>query len=328
MLDPQLIHHLAARITTADLQRTVEVLPAPRAAGDPGREQAANLIEQRFRIAGWQVRRQEFQTLIGPGRNVIATHIGTTHPEMLYVLGAHYDTVEGSPGADDNGSAVAGLLAVAAALGDVACEATVELVTFDLEEYSFLGSQHYVEQLLRAEVERSLEHRPARREGKGPSVEGALILEMIGYRSTAPYSQKIPTGFDYLYPEQIRSIIARGRRGDFLALVSNRDSRALAGAAGEAFQAAEPDLPTVLVEAPDGPVRPNALYLSDHVPFWEAGLPAVQFTDTAFLRNPHYHLPSDTPATLDYEFAAAVTRGTLAALCHLAVPVRGQERPG
>jgi hypothetical protein len=80
-----------------------------------------------------------------------------------------------------------------------------------------------------------------------------------------------------------------------------------------------PALPIVPVEAPEGTIRPQVLYLSDHVPFWSAGLPALQFTDSAFLRNPHYHQTSDTPDTLDYDFAAAVTRGVVAALCHLAI---------
>ena len=89
----------------------------------------------------------------------------------------------------------------------------------------------------------------------------------------------------------------------------------------EALHSAEPDLPTVLVEAPDGPVRPNALYLSDHVPFWEAGLPALQFTDTAFLRNPHYHLPSDTADTLNYTTLTKELQLVAAVLATAAVPI-------
>lgn len=314
MFDLAPIQPLLARVEAAELRRTVAALPAPRALADPGRAQTAALIEQRFRDAGWQVRRQEFQTAGASGTNVIATRIGSKDPGTVYVLGAHYDTVPGSPGADDNGSAVAGLLAVAEALRGEAFAVTVELAAFDLEEYGFLGSGRYVEQMLRG----GMPGPGGQAGGRQQKVDGGLILEMIGYRSRAPHSQKIPTGFDYLYPEQIRAIEARDRRGDFLAIVSNAGSRALAATAGELFRAAEPELPLVSIEAPAEPVRPEVLYLSDHVPFWAAGLPALQLTDSAFLRNPHYHLPSDTPETLDYDFAAAITRGALATLCYLA----------
>jgi Zn-dependent M28 family amino/carboxypeptidase len=308
MFDLTLIQPLLSRIDPEALRRTVETLPAPRAAGDPGRTETAGLIEQRLRTAGWSVRRQEYTVDLGPGANVIARRTGTRCPEALYVVGAHYDTVPGSPGADDNGSAIAGLLALAEALRGVSLEATVELAAFDLEEYGFLGSHQYVGELLRRD---GADRSPRR-------LEGALILEMIGCRSRAPHSQKIPTGFDYLYPEQVRSILARGRRGDFLALVSSLDSRALAASVAATMAAAEPELPIVPIEAPEGSIQPQVLYLSDHVPFWSAGLPALQFTDSAFLRNPHYHQPTDTPETLDYDFAAAITRGVLAALCQLA----------
>jgi Zn-dependent M28 family amino/carboxypeptidase len=308
MFDLNPIQPLMARIRPEMLRSTVERLPAPRAAGDPGRPETAELIEQQLRAADWSVRRQEFVEDLGSGTNLIARRSGTRCPGTLYVVGAHYDTVPGSPGADDNGSAVAGMLALAEALRGSSFAASVELVAFDLEEYGFLGSHQYVEELLRQEGA----------DGSPRRLEGALILEMIGCRSQAPHSQKIPTGFDYLYPEQVRSILARGRRGDFLALVSNSDSRALAASVAEAFAAAEPELSVVPIEAPEGPIQPPVLYLSDHVPFWSAGLPALQFTDSAFLRNPHYHQATDTPETLDYEFAAAITRSVLAALCRLA----------
>ena len=129
----------------------------------------------------------------------------------------------------------------------------------------------------------------------------------------------MPPGAGWLFRKQVAEVNRRGRRGDFLvALANRRGSALLRHFAAHATQAA-PDLPVFPIPVPRFAPLPD-LYLSDHVPFWRAGLPAVLLTDTAYLRNPHYHLPSDRPETLDPTLWRQVVAATVAAVAALARP--------
>jgi len=190
---------LAGQIRGDALGLHLAALPAPRhGAGATGAAQAT-LADLREGLAnsGWQVAEQPRQEPYpGAGANLGATLRGATRPGEPVVVGAHHDTVPGSPGADDNGSEPAGLLEVGRLLGPGRWEATVQLVAFDFEETGFAGSRAYVDRLGRARRFELL---------------GACILEMIGYRSGASCSQRIPPGARWLFRQQVAEVNRRGR---------------------------------------------------------------------------------------------------------------------
>jgi Zn-dependent M28 family amino/carboxypeptidase len=195
------------------------------------------------------------------------------------IIGAHFDAVPGTPGADDNASALAALIAAARAIGT---SKGVCYVAFDGEEQGLIGSRCFVEQ-----------HRAW-------NPEQVHILEMVGYASHAPDSQQSPI------PGLVTPTV-----GNFLALVGSH--RSLAMLRHVLDTANTHPLPVHALSLPDVPLNQLAqisrhLLRSDHAPFWSADRPALMWTDTAEFRNPHYHRPSDTPDTLDYDFLAQVTR--------------------
>jgi Zn-dependent M28 family amino/carboxypeptidase len=301
------VRGLAGQVRSDALGVHLAAFPAPRHRGGADRAVEAALAHVRgaFEGYGWRVAEQPCRDpRLGRGANLVARLPGVTRPGELVVVGAHHDTVPGSPGADDNGSGLAGLLELARLLGSGRWEATIELVAFDFEETGFAGSRAYVDAL-----------RPA-----GPAeLLGVFILEMIGYRSDAPGSQSIPPGARWLFPKQVAEVGRRGRRGDFIVALANRRAAALLRHFAATAAQAAPDLPVFPLPVPRFAPLPD-LYLSDHVPFWRAGLPAVMLTDTAYLRNPHYHLASDRPGTLDPAFWGRVVAATLAAVATLARP--------
>jgi Zn-dependent M28 family amino/carboxypeptidase len=220
-------------------------------------------------------------------RNVVAAQPGVRAPEEQVLIAAHYDTKPATPGADDNASAVAAMLEVSRILAGQRYGRTLLFVGFTLVEYGYGGSRRFV--------------REAKRTGQ--SIVGVLDLEMVGF--TAP-TQRLPPG------------IRARTTGDFIGVVGNRKSRRLVETFVAAARQAASDLPVeTLIVAWNGRLLP-IVRLSDHAPFWDAGYPAVMITDTAFLRNPHYHQPSDTLETLDLPFLARVTRATAATAARLA----------
>jgi len=210
----------------------------------------------------------------GPnGQNVIAD-VGPMH-RPLFVVGAHYDSVPGSPGADDNASAVAALLELAEEITlPEDSPYRLQFVAFDREEDGLLGSQAHCEWLRRARTD----------------VAGMISLEMLGF--TGPTQALVP-GVD-----------VKSTKGDFVAIVANPQSRSLL----ELFpEVTHGDLPREVLVVEEGTEAAALARLSDHGAFWMAGWKALLVTDTAFLRNPHYHKPTDTPDTLDYRFLKRTT---------------------
>ncbi|MGF1497263.1 MAG: M20/M25/M40 family metallo-hydrolase [Elainellaceae cyanobacterium] len=197
------------------------------------------------------------------------------------LIGAHYDAVPGTPGADDNASGVAALLELARAFAAEAIAHPLQVVAFDMEEYGLLGSAAYAEEL-------SQQQTPLRL---------MLSLEMLGYRDPTPGSQRYPTGLQFFYPDQ----------GDFIALVGNLATVGDLRQLGQAIR--QTGLPCEWLPAGQrGMVVPQTR-LSDHAPFWDAGYRAMMVTDTAFMRNPHYHQASDRLDTLDLDFLTGVCKG-------------------
>jgi hypothetical protein len=206
------------------------------------------------------------------------------------LVGAHYDSVPGTPGADDNASAVAALLACAKALARHAPESPVCFVSFNREEDGLLGSADFVSRVA-AEGEMVIRE--------------AHILEMIGYCDHRPGSQTIPPGLPIRVPD----------RGDFLGILANKDSTAMASAALQTARTYQPDFPVLSLKVYAGVEQLlPVLQRSDHAPFWMAGIPAILWTDTAEFRNHNYHQPTDTPDTLDYDFLRNVCQILIATI--------------
>jgi Zn-dependent M28 family amino/carboxypeptidase len=206
------------------------------------------------------------------------------------VVGAHYDSVPGCPGADDNASAVAALLACAKALAVTTPARPVWFVSFNREEDGMVGSADFVTELV---------------EHKRVAVREAHILEMVGYCDPRPGSQSLPSGLPVRVPN----------RGDFLGILANNGSTSVADSILQAAKTYRPDFPVLSLKVylSFEQLLP-VLLRSDHAPFWKTGIPAVMWTDTSEFRNPHYHQVSDTPQTLDYDFLRAVTQILIATI--------------
>ncbi|WP_341737317.1 M20/M25/M40 family metallo-hydrolase [Microcoleus sp. CAWBG640] len=209
--------------------------------------------------------------------------------EKPIVIGAHYDTVPGTPGADDNATGVAVLLELARAIALQPLKYPVKLVAFDMEESGYFGSKDYADKL----------------KAQKQSLRLMISLEMLGYCNHNPNSQKYPTGLKYFYPNS----------GNFIALIGNLrtvpDLINLSDKIRKSGQLCE------WLPVPNrGLIVPDTRR-SDHAPFWDNGYPAIMVTDTANMRNPHYHQASDRIETLDLDFLAGVCGGLIEAIRHL-----------
>jgi Zn-dependent M28 family amino/carboxypeptidase len=225
--------------------------------------------------------------LQGSYDNIVAVSGGAEEGPFL-LLGAHYDSVPGCPGADDNASAVAVCLECARLLKENEVGKTM-VVLFNREEDGMLGSREFVS------------HLAAQSAG---TVEEAHIFEMVGFCTRAPGSQRLPPG--------LRGVVAPVV-GDFLGLVANRHSNAIAENLLALAATYVPPFPVLALKIFLGIERYfGDLLRSDHAPFWAAGIPSIMWTDTSEFRNPHYHRVSDTPETLDYDFLSQVTQLALA----------------
>jgi peptidase M28-like protein len=232
-------------------------------------------------------------------RNVVGTLPGRDARRPRLLVGAHFDSTEHTPGADDNASGVAVLLECARLVASGAPSGgAVEFVGFDLEEVQTMTGRYRVGSRALARDKRA----------RGEALTGALILEMVGYRDPTPGAQLVPPLVGIDVP----------RTGDFLAAVGDARSGALLEGYVAGARAAAPDLPLVPYQTRWRGWRLPLTRLSDNASFWDARYPALMLTDTAFLRNPHYHRASDTAATLDYEFMAMVTEATAGAVAQLA----------
>jgi Zn-dependent M28 family amino/carboxypeptidase len=224
--------------------------------------------------------------------NLVLTLPGTSshkaHQGMI-LLGAHYDAVPGTPGADDNASGVAVLLELARVFAAQPARRPIRLVAFDLEEYGMKGSKAYAHQAWQAHE----------------SIRLMLSLEMLGYFCTAPNTQIYPPGLKYFYPST----------GDFIALVGNLTT--IPDLLSLSRHMRKTGVPCQWLPAADKGKFVAATRLSDHSPFWDRGYRAMMVTDTAFLRNPNYHKAGDRIETLDIPKMAMICEGLVAGLSRL-----------
>lgn len=280
----QLASRLEAHVT--HLAKTI----GERHIGRPGSlERSRAYIRQHLEAAGLEVRVETFRSYGVEVANLYAELRGTKTPQRVFVVGAHYDTVPDTPGADDNASGVAAMLEMARALSEAPLPITVRFVAFVNEEPPFFHD----------ETMGSLVH-ARNSQTRGDELIGMWSLEMLGYYNDAEGSQGYPAGLGLMLPD----------RGDFIGFVSNLRSRSLLQQSIKAFERAG-RIPAIGLSAP---TWITGVDFSDHWSFWQIGVPALMVTDTAFMRNPHYHEPTDAPATLDYDRFARVVKGLIAAL--------------
>lgn len=266
----------------------------PRTSPAALRETAAYLARQ-FTRGGLEVATHRFETRGQTYDNVIGTKQAVNAAAAPLILAAHYDAVEGSPGADDNASALTVMLEVARRLTETVVLRPVRFIAFCLEEEDLLGSRAYAAHLTET----------------GQALYGAIVLECVGYASDQEGSQKTPPGI----PVAVPSV------GNFLALIGNQTSASLTTVLAAAMGPLVPIVP--LIVPGNGEQLPDTRR-SDHTAFWEQGFAAVMVTDTANFRNPHYHRSSDTADTLNLTFLNSVADAVTSAVLALAAT---PERP-
>ena len=293
------------RVDCDDLQKRlykhVDVLAGligPRHEGKPSTLDATRAyIERELSINDQKVHLERFPSRDNrDGVNLLVLRPGKTHPKEVVILGAHYDTVWETPGADDNASAVACMLEVGRLLHDIPAKRSLRLIAFANEEpphfnTQTMGSQYHASQCRK----------------RNEQIKAMVCLEMVGYFSDEPSSQK--------YPKPINAVAQKlyGSKGNFIAVVSNLKSARTLIPFGRGFKAAT-KLPYVAMALPQ---LIHEIRLSDHGSFWDENYPALMVTDTSFFRNPHYHQPTDKPDTLNYKSLTQVTIGVAGAVAKL-----------
>jgi aminopeptidase YwaD len=267
----------------APTYQLTELPPEPDPGGEP--------VRPRFGFASAGEREH---------RNLVAERRGRREPGTVVELGAHWDTVPGTVGADDNASGVAALLEVARACAEAPTDRTLRFCFYAHEERGLWGSAAHARAVA----------------SSGERLVGALVMDMVGFASHEPDSQDAPV--------RIPLIAWMPGTADFIFIAGNWDSGDLADDFEDAAERYVPALPVWGVKRIAGWFSDSGR--SDHASYWEAGLPAILLSDTAEFRSPHYHRASDRPATLDLEFAANVARAACAWALEHAHPPRGGER--
>ncbi|MCU0546144.1 MAG: M28 family peptidase [Oscillatoriaceae cyanobacterium Prado104] len=267
------------QIDRTRLWKHVETLAGERET-ERDRAFARDYIFQQLQDSGWSPKLQQFDR----GTNILAEKTGTDSKAGTILVGAHYDSVLKSPGADDNATGVAAVLEVARLLGSRTAPRTLQVAFFDREEIGLLGSLAFTaspEQL--------------------KDLQGAIVLDMLGYACNTPGCQKYPEG---LTPEAFLNAagVTSGDKGEFIAAVGDMEHPLLLKTFSDSRKADLPPVVTLPVPL-KGLLTPDVLR-SDHAPFWYQGVGAVLVTDTANLRSPHYHQPSDTLDNIDRSFFA------------------------
>ena len=270
------VSHLATDdVCKHRLREIVEELAYPRHYGYnyPENVKARDWLVSELESYGLDV------SLQGEFDNVVAERKKNASDKVI-LLGAHYDTVPTTPGADDNNSAIAVCLEAARVLSKYS-DASFRVVIFNREEDGLLGSYEYVDEINKNDIAE------------------VHIFEMVGYFTSKEGSQKSPAGLPISLPD----------KGNFIGLLSNSKSNGVAKKIGTAFKMIGSNTPMLSLKTYFGIEKVfTDLLRSDHTPFWEAGIPAVMWTDTSEFRNPNYHAPTDTPDTLNYSSMADVTK--------------------
>jgi hypothetical protein len=281
----------------SELEKHVRILSVEIGERSDGKyaatQRAAGYIDSALTAIGFEVTSQLFDFAGEEYRNLEVMIPGTIRADEIVVVGAHYDTAEDAPGADDNASGVAGTLELARLLAHEQLERTVKFVLFASEEPPFFATEWMGSYAYAARA-------AARRE----NIVAMLSLETIGYYSTEPGSQSYPPPFSFFYPDQ----------GDFIGFVGNMSSGNLVRRCLATFRR-HARFPSEGVASPTW--IPGVTW-SDHLPFWQHGFKAIMVTNTAPFRNPFYHTQHDTIDKLDFDRMSRVVAGLVGVVRELA----------
>jgi len=261
---------------------------------------SASYIERSFQAMGYQVASHHHEAQGKAVRNLEATLPGASASDEIVVIGAHYDSVVGSPGANDNATGVAALLEIARLLAQEKPARSLRFAAFVNEEPPFFYTQ---------EMGSRVYARRARE--RGEKIVAMLSLETIGYYADAKGSQRYPFPFSLFYPDT----------ANFIGFVGNLASRDLVRACVASFRS-RTAFPSEGLAAPGWM---EGIHWSDHWSFWQEGYPAIMVTDTAPYRYAHYHARSDTPDKIDYERLARVVAGLAGVALDLAAKAEAQQ---
>jgi len=282
---------------TRSLQRHIHMLANSIGERHPGKienlNHAADYIAHQFTQAGLRVSDHVYNAQGQRFRNVIAEVSGEN--DELIVIGAHYDSIPGSPAANDNGSGVAALLQLAALVGRENFKRSIRYIAFANEERPYndtdaMGSLVYARFLNQSRT----------------NVVAMISLETIGYYTDAPGSQYYPPPLSWFYPDQ----------GNFVAFIGNLRSRRLVRTAIASFRSHA----RIASEGIAAPELLRDIRRSDQASFWQFGYPALMVTDTAPYRYPYYHSPEDTFEKIDFPRLAQVVEGMVFVIRDLAIP--------
>ena len=247
-------------------------------------ERAAQYVSMQLTASGYTPRRQTFELAKLPMSNVEGVLEGTARASEMVVVGAHYDSVSGCPGANDNGTGVAAVLELAQRFAHTPQPRTVHFVAFVNEEPPFFQTEHMGSAVYANAAK-----------ARGDRITGMLSLETMGYYSDERGSQRYPVPLAALYPDT----------GDFIGFVSNLGSARLLLQARRAFKRRT----SFPVQSAALPAAVPGVGWSDQWAFWQAGYAAMMVTDTAPFRYPWYHTPDDTPDKIDYDRLSHVVDG-------------------
>jgi len=326
--DSECLQNYVELISASRIEQGVRAFPGPRSRlFHPEAMQAADkIILKAFEEAGWQVETRSYTLLnqdgvLGhgtggathydrlDGSNIVATLPGELSDEAIVVM-AHHDTVSESPGANDNTASVVCMLEMARALARKQVRHTLVFAAVDMEEIGFLGSKVFT-----AEIQ------PRYR------IRAVINFETMAYTSVEPGSQNIPAGFEYLYPQQVQRLRSTQMRGDTTVILYNGISIPLTITFASALAHLVGKERIMMLRDPNnlpliGKFLGRKIPLvrqfarSDHLHFWQAGIPAIMITDTANFRYTHYHKMTDTPDRLDYIRLAQISAASAFTVIH------------
>ena len=306
------IAELVAAVDSNRLRQNLEMLHAirHRTANPQHLANVQDSLESRMQLHCDWAGRQSFDFQNYVAHNMLGKLSGAAVSDSLYIIDAHYDSVDDSPGADDNASGVAGFLEAMRVLAPCTFRHDIQFIGFDLEEAGLVGSNRYVNNggLLSTE-----------------QLGGVFNFEMIGYLDTTPNSQTLPFGFETLFPDAYAEVESQQFRGNFITNVGNVNSSNLVDAFDNAAAQYVPDLRVVSLLADGSGLTPPDLLRSDHAPFWFSNKKALMLTDGAEFRNPNYHSPNDKVEQLDFQFMQQVVQATVAAVAQLAQPIHASK---